>query len=125
MGEADPGGGNYGEVTLALRIGLYAVTALLLGAHFLREGNFVAVALCSGVPLLFLVRRRWILIPLQIMAYGAAASWIVTMYGIIEQRQLAGRSWTAAALILSGVALLTLLAGLLLNSRSFRERYPR
>jgi uncharacterized membrane protein len=33
--------------------------------------------------------------------------------------------YIAAALILAGVALLTLLAGLLLNSRSFRERYPR
>ncbi len=110
---------------MALRIGLFIAAALLLGAHFLREGNLVAVALCLGAPLLFLFRRRWILVPLQITAYGATASWIVTMQRIIEQRQLAGRSWTAAALILAGVALLTLLAGLLLNSRSFRERYPR
>lgn len=85
----------------------------------------MAVALCLAAPLLFLYRRRWILIMLQVMAYGASAIWIVAMLRIIEQRQLAGRTWTAAALILAGVALLTLLAGLLLNSRSFRERYPR
>ena len=110
---------------MVLRIGLYIAAALVLGAHFLREGSLVAAALCVAAPLLFLVRQRWILVPLQIIAYGASASWIITLQGIIEQRELAGRSWTAAALILGGVALLTLLAGLLLNSRSFRERYPR
>jgi hypothetical protein len=110
---------------MTLRIGLFVAAALLFGAHFLREGNIVAVALCLGAPLLFLYRRWWILIPLQVMAYAASATWIITLLRIVEQRQLAGRTWTAAALILGGVALLTLFAGLLLNSRVFRERYPR
>jgi hypothetical protein len=110
---------------MALRIGLFTTAALLFGAHFLREGNIVAVALCLGAPLLFLYRRRWVLIPLQVMAYGASVTWMITLQHIIEQRELAGRTWTAAALILGTVALLTLLAGLLLNSRVFRERYPR
>jgi hypothetical protein len=38
-------------------------------------------------------------------------------------RQQIGRPWTVAAIILGSVALLTLLAGLLLNSRTMRERY--
>lgn len=109
---------------MTLRIGLFIAAALLFGAHFLRYGNLVAVALCLGAPLLFLCRRRWSLIALQVMAYGASATWIINLQHIIEQRELAGRSWTAAALILGGVALLSLLAGLLLNSRAFRERYP-
>ena len=110
---------------MALRIGFFIAAALLFGAHFLREGNTVAVALCLGAPLLFLYRRRWVLIPLQVMAYGASVTWMITLQHIIEQRELAGRTWTAAALILGTVALLTFLAGLLLNSRVFRERYPR
>ena len=109
---------------MALRIGVFIAAALLLAAHFLRQGNIVAVVFCAAAPLLFLWRRRWSLITLQLLAYAATATWIVTLLHIIEQRQLAGRAWTTAALILGVVALLTLLAGLLLNSRSFRERYP-
>jgi len=107
------------------RIGMYIAAALLLAAHFLRDGNIVAVALCLAAPLLFLYRRWWALIVLQVMAYGAAATWLITLLRIVELRQITGRRWTAAALILGSVALLTLLAGVLLNSRAFRERYPR
>ena len=107
------------------RIGVYAAAALLFAAHFLRDGNFVAVALCLCAPLLFLYRRWWVLIVLQLMAYGAAATWIITLLRVVELRQVTGRSWTAAALILGSVALLTLVAGVLLNSGAFRRRYPR
>lgn len=110
---------------MILRIGLFVAAAVLFGAHFLRQGNFVALVFSLGAPLLFLYRRRWVLIALQAMAYGAAATWIINLQHIVEQRALTGRSWTAAALILGGAALLTLLAGLLLNSRAVRERYPR
>jgi len=107
------------------RISVYTAAAFLFAAHFLRDGNFIAVALCLCAPLLFFYRRWWVLIVLQLVAYGAAAMWIITLLRIVDLRQITGRSWTAAALILGGVALLTLLAGVLLNSRAFRERYPR
>ena len=110
---------------MVLRVILYVVAALLLGAHFLRDGNVVAVALCAGAPLLFFRRRRWVLILLQLMAYSAAGIWLLTIMHLVGQRQLEGRAWTAAALILGTVALVTVLAGLLLNSRAMRERYPR
>jgi len=110
---------------MPLRVGLFVIAALLIGAHFLREGNIAAVVLCLVTPALFLYRRRWILIVLQVFAYAASATWVVTLLRIVEQRQLVGSPWTAAALILGAVALLSLLAGLLLNSRSLRERYPR
>ena len=59
------------------------------------------------------------------LAYGAAARWVVTALHIVEQRQLDGRAWMTAALILSAVALLSVAAGSLLNARSMRDRYPR
>lgn len=110
---------------MALRIGLYVVAALLLGAHFLRAGNVAAVMLCAAAPLLFLYHRRWVPIALQALAYGAAAIWIVAAIHLVDRRVLEGRGWTAAALILGTVALLTLLAGVLLNARAIRERYSR
>ena len=113
------------NVQIALRISLFAIAALLLGAHFLREGNLGMVMLSLVAPLLFLYRRRWSLILLQVMAYCAAANWIVTAVRIVEMRELSGKSWTTAAIILGTVAMFTVLAGLLLNSRSIKQRYSR
>jgi len=110
---------------ITVRIVLFVVAALLAGAHFLRAGNSGLVALCLIAPLLFLYRNRWSLILLQIMAYCAAVNWIVAAVQIVQARQLEGRFWTTAAIILGAVAVFTFLTGLLLNSRSIREQYPR
>jgi hypothetical protein len=109
---------------MSVRISLFVIAALLLGAHFFRAGNFLLLALCLATPLLFLYRKRWSLILLQLTAYGATASWLWTALELIELRQQTGRPWTAAALILGAVAWFTLVAGLLMNSRCMRERYP-
>jgi hypothetical protein len=109
---------------MGLRISLFVVAALLLGAHFLRAGNLALMALCLGAPLLFAWRSRWSLIALQLLAYGAAATWIAAAIQLVQMRQQLGQPWSVAVIILGAVALLTLLAGLLLNSRSMRARYP-
>jgi len=109
---------------MGLRISLFVLAALLLGAHFLRAGNFAMVALCLAAPLLFFYRKRWSLIALQFLAYCAAATWIGVAIQLVQMRQQTGQPWTAAAIILGSVALFTLLAGLLLNSRATKQRYP-
>lgn len=109
---------------MGLRISLYAIAALLLGAHFLRAGNVLMMALCVAAPLLFLWRKRWSLLLLQILAYGAALTWIAVAYQLMELRQRSGQPWTVAAIILGSVALFTFAAGLLLNSRAIKDRYP-
>jgi len=107
-----------------LRIFLFVTAALLLGAHFLRAGNLAMVALCLAAPLLFFHRRRRSLIALQFLAYGAAGTWIAAAIQLVQMRQQTEQAWTVAAIILGSVALFTLLAGLLLNSRAIRNRYP-
>lgn len=109
---------------MGLRISLFVIAALLLGAHFLRAGNFAMLALCLAAPLLFFLRRRWSLIALQLLAYGAAGTWIAVAIQLAQMRQQLGQPWTMAAIILGSVALFTLLAGLLLNSRAITRRYP-
>ena len=110
---------------IIVRIALIAVAALLAGAHFLRAGNLPMVALCLVAPLLFLYRKPWSLILLQVMAYAAAANWVFTAVRIVQLRQVSGEPWTAAAIILSAVAVFTILSGLLLNSRSIKQQYCR
>jgi len=109
---------------MMLRIALYAIAALLLSAHFFRAGNLIMVALCLLAPLLFLLKLRWSLYLLQLLAYGAAAAWINAAIAIIELRLQFGQPWQSAAAILVAVSLFTLVAGLLLNSRTIRQRYP-
>ena len=83
------------------RIMLFIVAACLIAAHFLRMGNFVATALCLAAPALFFVRRRWSLLLLQGLAYGAAAVWVETAWQIAEMRRAFGEPWLRAALILA------------------------
>lgn len=106
------------------RIALFAIAALLVGAHFLRAGNPVLAAVCVCAPLLFLYRKRRVLLALQLLAYGAAATWIVVGVRLIQARLLSGQPWNLAAIIIAVVTLFTLVAGLLLNSPKAREHYP-
>ncbi|MDD3936850.1 hypothetical protein [Rhodoferax sp.] len=108
---------------MAFRIVLFIIAATLTAAHFLRAENYGLVALSLLTPLLFLYRKPWSLMVLQLAAYGATANWLIAALLLIQMRQQIGRPWTTAAIILGAVAVLTLLAGLLLNSRCMRERY--
>ena len=109
---------------MALRVALLSLAALLLAAHFYREGSFLLAGACVAVPFLFFWRKRWSLLLLQLLAYVGAATWIVVALRLVEVRQQTGRSWTAAVVILGAVALFTLVAGLMLNSRAITQRFP-
>ena len=119
------GGHQLKAFQMSVRISLFAIAAVLLGAHFFRTANFLLVVLCLATPLLFLYKKRWSLFLLQLTAYAGAGSWLWAALVLVEFRQQAGRPWTAAAVILGAVALFTLVAGLLLNSSCMREPYPR
>ena len=107
-----------------IRIGLFLLAVLVMVAHFFRSANWSLVALCLAAPLLFFYKKRWSLLLLQLGAYCASATWLAATLSLVQMRQQSGQSWTTAALILGAVMLLTLLAGLLLNSRCLRDAYP-
>jgi uncharacterized membrane protein HdeD (DUF308 family) len=110
-------------VSMTFRIVLFIIAAALTAAHFFRAENYGMVALSLTTPLLFLYRKPGSLVLLQLAAYGATVNWLIAALLLVQMRQQIGRPWTTAALILGAVALLTLLAGLLLNSRCMRARY--
>lgn len=109
---------------MALRIAVFIMAALLLGAHFLRFGDLLPAAACVAAPLLFLYRGRVVLVVLQVLAYGAAAAWIAVAVRLVQARLRAEQPWMLGATILGAVALFTIVAGLLLNSAKLKERYP-
>jgi hypothetical protein len=110
---------------MLLRIVPLLLAAALLAAHYFRLAQHALVALSLAAPLLLLLRRRGSLWLLQLGAYAASLVWLASLLELVQYRQQMGRPWTAAALILGSVMALTLLAGLLLNTRAVRERYPR
>ena len=110
---------------MVARILLYVVTALLIGAHFLRLGDIVGVALSVvTAPLYFLVRQRWNLLLLQGLAFAAAGLWLWTAWQIAAMgRMLFGQPWLRAAAILAVVAAISAFAGVLLHSQSLQPHY--
>lgn len=89
----------------------------------LQSEHLALVALSIFTTLLFLYRRL-VLLVMQGLAYAAAASWLALTARIVETRLQGGQPFKLAALILSGVAPLTLLAGVMLTSRLVRQHSP-
>lgn len=107
-----------------LRILPLILSSLLAGAHFLRSGNLLLVLAFAAAPLLLFVRRRWVLIALQVICYFEAFIWLQTTLRIVNQRLAMGDDWLRVVFILTPVALLAVGAGLLLNSQYMRQQYP-
>jgi hypothetical protein len=99
------------------------LAAILLAAHFLRSYELLPMMVCLLAPFLLLIHKRWSLLTLQLLTIPAAWIWLITLYGIIQQRIFEQRSWTASAIILGLVAAFTLFAGWLLNSSQVKEKF--
>jgi len=104
---------------------LLVLACLFLGAHFLRIGNLLFVLLSLSMPFLLLIRKRWSLILIQCFTYTGAGIWTYIAINLVKKRMARGLPYGRLLIILGAVILLTLLAGLLLNTASVRDKYPR
>ena len=89
-----------------------ALSAILLGAHFLRDGEIAFVAILLSLPFLLLVRKRWAVRVVQAALVAGSLMWIATAIRIGETRQAIGAPSTRMFAILGGVAAFTALAAL-------------
>lgn len=96
---------------------------LLLAAHFSRADQTVPVVVSLLVPVLFFIKRRYILRIIQVVLLAAGLEWIRAMLVYIEARKSIGDDWTRLAIILSAVALYTVLSGLFLQNRKIMDKY--
>lgn len=100
-----------------------ALALALLAAHFYRAAAWpLLVPTLTLLPLMAL-RRPWVPRLLQLALLAAAAEWLWTAAMLVQQRLALGQPWLRMALILSGVALLTLAAAAVLRSAAVRRRY--
>jgi hypothetical protein len=105
----------------ALWLAAPAISFLLLGAHFLREGSWVLVAACVALLALLAVRRRWAQRLVQAALVLGALEWVWTALILVQQRTAQGQPWTRLALILGVVALWTLASAVAMQ----RVRVPK
>ena len=99
------------------------LSALVLGAHFLRRDDIVWVAACLVLVALLFVRRPWTARLVQLALLAGAFEWLRTLAVLLPVRRAAGEPWVRLVAILGGVALLALAGAALFETRGLRERY--
>ncbi len=101
-----------------------SLSFICIAAHFLRHGPVSLAILAIVLPIVFLnIRQNTARRAIQLLLMAAIYQWYRTIALIIQERNLEQRSWTASAIILGTVMLLTLFSALLLELPVFRRRF--
>ena len=99
------------------------LSLLLLGAHFARYGNTIVVMFIVGLMALLFVPRWWVARVMQSVFALGALEWLRTMVMLIQERLVVGAPYIRLAVILGVVAAITVLAGLLFQTRELKAFY--
>ena len=102
---------------------LVILCSVLLGAHFLRSGHIVPVAVALLTPFWFLLRRKWVPWVLQILLGIGALVWLETLVSLVSMRMVMGTPWGRMAIILAAVIVVHILAVFALNGARVREYF--
>lgn len=99
------------------------LSALVLGAHYLRRGDLGLVVISLTLLGLLFVRRLWAARLVQLALLAGAFEWLRTLARLLPARRAAGEPWVRLAAILGAVALVAVLGAALFETRRLRERY--
>ena len=99
------------------------ISAVLIGAHFLRDGQATVTALCVLAPWLLLVRHPAAARLVQVGLVLAAVEWVRSLVDLASARAAVGEPWIRLAAILGAVALFALASAGAFFTRTLRERY--
>lgn len=106
-----------------LRLLPVVLSLLVLGAHFLRAGQALPLALVAGLLVLLFVRQGWVPRILQAALLLATVEWGRTLFAFAGERLRRGEPVARLVAILTGVALLTLLSALVLRAAPVKRWY--
>ena len=99
------------------------LSLIVLGAHFLRSGSVVMVAIVLGVLGLLFVRRLWAARTVQAALLLGVVEWVRTLARLAAWRAQEGQPALRLVLILGSVALLTGLSALVFRAGRVRSWY--
>lgn len=99
------------------------LSLIILGAHFMRDGNSIGVFGSLALIALLVVRRSWVARLIQAALVLGALEWLHTLYELVQLRAALGLPYTRLAVILGTVAVVTFCSALLFQTRPLKERY--
>ena len=102
---------------------LIVLSMLVLGAHFLRDGNTPFVAACLMLIGLLPIRRPLVGRLVQAALVLGTIEWLWTLYRLVEVRVALEQPYTRMVIILVVVAAVTLCAALLFQTPTLRRIY--
>jgi hypothetical protein len=100
-----------------------ALSAVVLGAHFLRAGRAAGVVASLALIVLLAIPRRWAARAVQAGLVLGAAEWIRTLLVLVAARREAHAPYTRLGVILAAVGAGTAASALVFESRRLRRRY--
>lgn len=112
-----------GALLTGLSLAPAVAACVLLGAHFLRFYAMEIVVVCTLLPFVLLVRRRWAARLVQVVLLLGVLVWARAGYVFALQRIAAGEPWRRLVIIMGGVALFTLVAAALFETPALQRRY--
>ena len=99
------------------------LSLLVLGAHFLRDGNDFGVAIAVGLVGLLFVKRPGAARVVQAALVLGALEWVWTIYDLVQFRSAMGMPATRMMLILGAVAGVTALSASLFQTKALKRVY--
>lgn len=99
------------------------VSALLLGAHFLRNGHGGLVLLCVAVLFSLAIRHPWVIATTRVFLALGTLEWLRTLLVLAQARIAYGEPWGRLAVIIGAVALVTAASMLVFQNAEVRAYY--
>jgi hypothetical protein len=102
---------------------LIVLSLVLLGAHFLRDANYLGVAASVVLIGLLFVKRPVAARAVQVALMLGALEWVWTLYELVQVRTAMGMPATRMMIILGAVAAVTALSAGLLQTKAMKRIY--
>jgi len=99
------------------------LSLVVLGAHFMRYGNFIGVFGSLVLIALLFVRRPWVARLMQVVLILGALEWVRTLYELAQVRAAHGQPFTRMIVILGVVAAVTFCSALLFQTPALKRIY--
>ena len=100
-----------------------ALSLAVLGAHFMRYGNSIAVVGSLVLIALLFIRRAWVARLMQVVLILGAIEWVYTIYELVQVRAAHGQPFTRMVIILGVVVAFTLISALLFQAPAMKRIY--
>ena len=99
------------------------LSLVILGAHFMRNGNTLAVVGVLLLIALLFVRLPWVARALQAALVLGALEWVHTIYELVQLRAAQGEPYTRMVVILGIVTVVTGCSALLFQTPTLKKTY--